>query len=221
MVEDCRFVSRARIYGGLTAEQRDAQRRARLIETTIEMLGTRGAVETTITAVCNESGVTSRYFYRHFTGRDALLRAVSDQVNTVLGDVIVGAIPQAASTPNTLTRAPIQALVELIQHDRRLAQILFIESGTEPILRQLRSETMANIAALMLDQIRQHLDISDGAVEVTQLATTMGVGGIFEVLRRWLDGEFAYGTEQLVEHCAGLLGSLATYVLSHDTGAYP
>lgn len=201
----------------MTAEQRDSQRRARLVDTAIELMGTRGAAETTVTAVCAESGVTSRYFYGHFAGRDALLRAVSDQLNTVLRDAIVGAIPQTASTPDTLTRAPIGALVELIQHDRRLAQILFIESGTEPILRQLRSETMANLADLMFTQAREHLDISNAAVEVTQLATTLGVGGIFEVLRRWLDGEFVYDTERLVEHCAGFLDSLANYVLRQDT----
>jgi AcrR family transcriptional regulator len=209
-------MSPARIYGGMTGEQRDAQRRARLIETAIELMGTRGAAETTVTAVCTESGVTSRYFYRHFTDRDALLRAVSEQLNTVLHDAIIGAIPQTGSSPEALTREPIHALVELIQHDRRLARILFIESGTEPILRQLRSETMASLAGLMLKQAHQHLNIPDSAVDVTQLAATLGVGGLFEVLGRWLNDEFPYDTGHLIEHCAGLLDSIANYVLRQD-----
>jgi hypothetical protein len=51
------------------------------------------------------------------------------------------------------------------------------------------------------------------------LASTLGVGGLFEVLRRWVDGEIDYTTEELVTHCAGFLGSLAAYVLMDPPGA--
>lgn len=209
-------MTEARIYSGMTAEQRDSQRRTRLVDTAIELMGTRGAADTTVTAVCTESGVTSRYFYRYFQDRDALLRAVSARLNETLQTLIVQAIPAASSTPEELTLAPIRALIETIQRDPRLARILFVESGTEPILRRLRSETMANFADLILQQARLHLNISDSAVKVTHLAATVGVGGLFEVFRRWLDGEIDYDTEELVEHCAGLLASLTGYVLARD-----
>lgn len=202
----------------MTAEQRQAQRRQRLVDTAIELMGSRGAANTTVTAVCTESGVTSRYFYQDFADRDALLRAVSEKLNATLHQVIVQAIPQTSSSPDTLARAPIRALVELIRHDRGLARILFVESGTEPVLRQLRGEIMAGLAGLLFEQARLHLDISDSAMEATQLAATLGVGGLFEVLRRWLEGELVCGTEELADHCAGLLGSLAGYVLQQDAG---
>lgn len=204
------------MYGGMTGAERAARHRERLVETAIELMGTRGAATTTVTAVCAESGVTSRYFYQHFSDRDALLRAVSDQLGGILYDAIVQAIPQTGTTPEALTRAPIRALVELIERDRSLARILFVESGTEPILRRLRSEIMAGLATMMLEQARLHLNISDSAVEATQLAATLGVGGLFEVLRRWLDGEFDCTTDVLIEHCAGMLSSLGDYVLRQD-----
>jgi hypothetical protein len=37
------------------------------------------------------------------------------------------------------------------------------------------------------------------------------------VLRRWLAGELDFTGDQLVDHCAGFLASLAAYVLSTDT----
>lgn len=204
----------------MTAEERDSQRRTRLIDTAIDLMGTRGAADTTVTAVCAESGVTSRYFYRYFADRDALLRAVSEQLSDTLQTVIVQAIPAASSAPDTLLRGPIRAVVELIRRDRAMARILFVESGTEPILRRLRSEIMAGLADLILAQARLHLHISDSAVTVTHLAATLGVGGLFEVFRRWLDGELDYDTaadtDELVDHCAGLLTSIAGYVLSRD-----
>jgi AcrR family transcriptional regulator len=207
-------VSPARIYGGMTAEQREAGRRARLIDTAIELMGTRGAADTTVTAVCATSGVTSRYFYQHFADRDALLRAVAEQLRTTMQGAIVAAIPEGSLTPDALAQAPIRAMLTMIHNDPRLARILFVESGTEPTLRQLRSELMASFADLVWQQARLHLDISDSAVKVGELAAILGVGGVFEVLRRWADGELDYSPDQLVEHCAGLLGSLAGYILA-------
>lgn len=197
----------------MTAEQRETRRRTRLIDTAIELMGTRGAAETTVTAVCATSGVTSRYFYQHFADRDALLRAVGERLGATMQDAIVQAIPAGAPPPDALAQAPIRALVNMIQGDQRLARILFVESGTDPTLRQLRSEMMASFADLTLTQARLHLDIADSAVKVAELAAILGVGGLFEVLRRWLDGELDYTADQLVEQCAGLFGSLAAYVL--------
>jgi hypothetical protein len=73
------------------------------------------------------------------------------------------------------------------------------------------SSTTAN--NLVLREARLHLDIADSAVGVAHLASTLGVGGLFEVLRRWLDGELEFTTDELVQHCAGFLGSLGSYVL--------
>jgi AcrR family transcriptional regulator len=207
-------VSPARIYGGMTAEQREAGRRARLIDTAIELMGTRGAADTTVTAVCATSGVTSRYFYQHFTDRDALLRAVAEQLRATMQGAILAAIPAGSLPPDALAQAPIRAMLTMINDDPRLARILFVESGTEPTLRRLRSELLASFADLVWQQARLHLNISDSKVQVGELAAILGVGGVFEVLRRWADGELDYTADQLVEHCAGLLGSLAAYVLT-------
>lgn len=207
-------MSPGRVYSGMTAAERHQERRTRLIDAAIELMGTRGAVDTTVTAVCATSRVTTRYFYQHFPDRDALLRAVFEQLNVTMQDVLVAAVPTTFETPGELALAPLRALVAMIEQDRQLARILFIESGTEPTLRQLRSEFMASLADLALQQARLHLDISDAAVGVAHLAATLGVGGLFEVFRRWLDGEIDYPAEELVGHCAGFLGSLGSYVLT-------
>ncbi|MDY6871751.1 MAG: TetR/AcrR family transcriptional regulator [Actinomycetota bacterium] len=202
----------------MSAEERHQHRRSRLIDAAVELIGTRGVAAATVTAVCAESGVTSRYFYQHFSDRDALLRAVYQQLYAALQDVIVRAIPDAGAPPEVLAYAPIRALVSLIDNDARVARTLFVESATEPLLRELRSELMAGFTDLVLREARLHLDIADSAVGVAHLASTLGVGGLFEVLRRWLDGELAFTTDELVQHCAGFLGSLASYVLLQNAG---
>ena len=201
----------------MSAEERHRNRRTRLIEAATELIGTRGVAAATVTAVCAESGVTSRYFYQHFSGRDALLRAVYQQLYATFQEVIVDAIPDAGEPPEGLAYAPIRRLVSMIDNDPRLGRILFVESATEPLLRELRSELMAGFTDLVLREARLHLDIADSAVGVAHLASTLGVGGLFEVLRRRLDGELEFTTDELVQHCAGLLGSLGNYVLLQNT----
>ena len=201
----------------MSAEERHRNRRTRRIEAATELIGTRGVAAATVTAVCAESGVTSRYFYQHFSGRDALLRAVYQQLYATFQEVIVDAIPDAGEPPEVLAYAPIRRLVSMIDNDPRLGRILFVESATEPLLRELRSELMAGFTDLVLREARLHLDIADSAVGVAHLASTLGVGGLFEVLRRRLDGELEFTTDELVQHCAGLLGSLGNYVLLQNT----
>ena len=91
----------------MSAEERHRNRRTRLIEAATELIGTRGVAAATVTAVCAESGVTSRYFYQHFSDRDALLRAVYQQLYATFQEVIVDAIPDAGEPPEVLAYAPI------------------------------------------------------------------------------------------------------------------
>ena len=208
-------VGKERVYSGMTADERHQHRRTRLLDAAIELMGDRGAANTTVTAVCAKSRVTTRYFYQYFSDRDGLLRAVFEQLETTMREMLVAAVPDTFTTPDELARAPVRALVAMIHDDRRLARILFIESGTEPTLRLLRSEFMVSLADLTTQLSRLHLKVPEAASRVGLLAATMGVGGLFEVFRRWLDGELVFTTEELVEHCAGFLGSLGTYVLAN------
>lgn len=207
-----------RVYSGMSAEQRHQRRRERLTDAAIELIGTQGVAAATVTAVCAKSRVTSRYFYQHFADRDALLRAVYQQLYATFHEVIVHAIPDAGATPEVLANAPMRALITMIENDPRLGRILFVESATEPLLRELRSQLMAGFADLVLREARCRLDIADSAVGVAHLASTLGVGGLFEVLRRWLDNELDFTTDELINHCAGFLGSLGTYVVQQNTG---
>lgn len=207
-----------RVYSGMSADERREDRRRRLVDAAIDLVGTRGVTAATVTAICAKSGVTSRYFYQHFPDRNAVLRAVYQQVYGTFYDVIVRSIPDSDAEPAALAFAPIRALVRMIDDDPRLARILFVESATEPLLRELRSEMLAGFTDLVLREARLHLDIADSAVGIAHLASTLGVGGLFEILRRRLDGELTFTTGELVEHCAGFLGSLGVYVLSQNAG---
>ncbi|SDJ13097.1 transcriptional regulator, TetR family [Frankineae bacterium MT45] len=69
-----------RAYGGRTAEQRRADRHARLVESATELFGTDGYASTPIERICSRAGVSTRNFYEEFDSREALLMEVHAQL---------------------------------------------------------------------------------------------------------------------------------------------
>ena len=70
----------SRTWRGQTTQERQSERRDRLIEAGIELFGTRGYANTPVKAICEEAGLTERYFYEAFEDREALL----DQIYEIL-----------------------------------------------------------------------------------------------------------------------------------------
>ena len=78
-------------YGGVSAEERVADRRARLLEAGLECFGTAGSPATGVKDVCRAAGLTDRYFYESFKDGRALFLAVFDDVT----DALFGAVAEA------------------------------------------------------------------------------------------------------------------------------
>ena len=79
------------LYKGLSAAERAAERRARLLEATLSVWADT-EVRTTMTAVCAEAGLSERYFYESFAGLDEALTAVLDGVAGEIEAVRVRAV---------------------------------------------------------------------------------------------------------------------------------
>lgn len=62
-----------RRYRGITASERRAQTRERLLEAGLELFGTQGYADTSIRAVSTAASMNSRYFYESFSSREDLL----------------------------------------------------------------------------------------------------------------------------------------------------
>jgi AcrR family transcriptional regulator len=75
-----RPVAPVRPWRGVSATERTAERRERLIEAALEVFATRGYSASTVRDVCREAGLTERYFYESFRNREALLAALADRI---------------------------------------------------------------------------------------------------------------------------------------------
>src|SRR6476620_3874343 len=89
-----------RDYGGVSAADRRAERRRKLLAAGREIWGESGITEVTIRGVCSAAGLIPRYFYEQFPNREALLFAVADDVRDKALQALVAA---GIGEPGSLT----------------------------------------------------------------------------------------------------------------------
>ena len=94
----------ARRYGGIALEDRQAERRNRLIRAAIEVSARVGREGASVALICAEAGLTARYFYESFANRDALFLAAFGRVQDELFNRIT-ARATAALTPASMSSA--------------------------------------------------------------------------------------------------------------------
>jgi AcrR family transcriptional regulator len=192
-----------RPYRGVSAEDRCDERRERLLAAGLELLGTEGYAGTTVRGVCAEAKLTPRYFYESFADLEELLVAVFDRLIGETAAEVVAAIDAAPHDAFAKSKAAIETFVLALTEDPRRARVAFIEAlGSEALMRR-RLDTMRLFADLMAAQGREFYGRTDDD-PLSDLTATVLVGGMAELLIRWLDGSLDVSREQLVEDLAEL-----------------
>ena len=191
-----------RRYKGVTAEERRADRRARMIEAGLDVLGEHGIADMTMTAVCVRAGLTERYFYESFGNLDELLLALFDELSTELADTILDALEAAPPDLLARCRAATAALMAVLVEDPRKARI-FSESIGSDALRERRDGSVRAYAALLADQMRLLCGITaEDDQPHLEMITTMLVGGLAEAVAGWVSGGLRVTREDLIEDAA-------------------
>jgi AcrR family transcriptional regulator len=192
------------VYGGVSADDRRAERRRRLMDAAFALLGTEGWSATTVRGVCAEAKLTPRFFYESFEDLDALAVAVFDDIVETATARVLEALASAPPTPQDAIRAAIEAFVFDLTDDPRRARIVFVEAlGSEPLLRR-RLEVMRSYGQLFAEQARiayRPPPEAEGLVEVT---AAVFAGGMAELLITWTQGGLRHTREELVDDCVAL-----------------
>ena len=191
-----------RPYRGVSADERRAERRARLIEAALDEIGSEGIARTTMTAVCARAGLTERYFYESFRDRAELLTAVFEAFSAEADAAILGRV--AAAPPDLLERcrAGVGALIEILTDDPRKARAFAEGIGTEAQKAQ-RERSLGLYAAALAEEMRRLAGL--GALRhaaALRVATITLVAGTGEVVTHWLDGDIELSRDELIDVCA-------------------
>lgn len=186
-----------RVYGGVSADERREQRRATLIEAGLQLFGTEGYPNVPVKRICDEAGLTQRYFYESFADREALLDAVYRAVVDVLRDATAdAAMAHLARIPEVMAGEPVPeehipglartafgAFLETLTADPRRARVILIEVvGISPALESLRIGAIHGWADLILGFAARP---DRPATDHDKLAAIGLVGAITQLLVDW------------------------------------
>ncbi|MFE6647018.1 TetR/AcrR family transcriptional regulator [Nocardioides sp. NPDC057772] len=129
-----------RSYGGLTHEERDAQRRQRLLGAATEIIGTKGYAATTIPGVCAAAKVSTRHFYEIYPGKEDLFVDLYDRITADSYERVGESLKATAGEPiSRRVQAAVLAYLDPMLEDTRVARIAFVEiMGASPRIEKLR-----------------------------------------------------------------------------------
>lgn len=203
------------VYGGQSAEERRAERRAQLLEAGLDLIGTQGWSATTVRGICTRAKLTSRFFYESFEDLDALAVAVFDQVVEDATEQVIGAVAAAPpDDPQAQAGAAIDTFVRALTDDPRKARVTFVEAlGSEALLER-RLATMNTFAQLIAAQARASFKPPATEDPLVDLTARLLTGGLAELLITWLQGEIEMEREQLIEDCVALFVATAESAVS-------
>jgi AcrR family transcriptional regulator len=199
-------MAKVRPYGGVQARDRIAERRRRLLQAGLELLG--GAdrpAELTVRAICGEAAISARYFYESFTDKDQLVAAVFDGVIADIAATTQAAV--AAAPRDEQNRAGIANLVRVIADDARVGRLLFNAQLSHPVLARKRAELGGVFALLSGEHVSAAYQLPRRAW-VTAVAHFV-VGGVGQTISAWVSGDIDMTQAQLVDQLTRIVDELA------------
>ena len=200
-------LGRVSVYAGVSAEDRRAERRARLMEAALDLVGSDGWQAATVRAICTRARLTPRYFYESFENREALLMAVFDAISQEAAARVLDAVVAAPDEALAKSRAAVESFVGLLEEDPRKARVLFVEGRGIEAIETRRHDVLRMFARLIRDQGREFYRPPEGADRLLDTTAFLLAGGLAELLLAWLDGELASTRDELVEDVSALLAA--------------
>ncbi|MHB8695855.1 MAG: TetR/AcrR family transcriptional regulator [Solirubrobacteraceae bacterium] len=195
----------SRPYGGVSAGERLSVRRQKLLDAGIELFGTRGIAATSIGDVCDQAGLTKRYFYESFQTIDQLAVAVFDQVTGRLAARIIPAIIAGGGRD---PRPALTAHANAVLGDPRIIRFLAIEGRTAALAEQ-RAGFARRAVELWFSYTTGPDEVVDPALRLRAYAFA---GAISEIGLASVQGELDLTPEQVIDELVDLFHRISGIV---------
>lgn len=186
-------------YRGASTEERREDRRRRLLDAALEIIGTQGLSTLTVRGVCERAKVGPRFFYEAFPDLDALAITLLLELQSSALDRARAAVAACTGTPAERIRAGVGAIIGELIDDPRRANIVFAQAfGNEALMRS-RFASMRTVATTIIEQTRVILDIPEGHDTAMAATSQLITGGAAELVLVWLDGGLDVDREGLID----------------------
>jgi len=184
-----------RPYAGRSPDERRQHRRQRLLDAGLQVFGTVGYDEATITLLCGTARVGTKAFYDEFPSREALLLAVATDIVTAAAVELEQALREAPRELEQRVRAGLTAYIGFLTEDPRRVRIAYREIRVAPLEEERQFASVA-FASLVNEQVAE-LGIGGHARDNLLLALAL-TGGVGELLNHWTSAADKPPIERLV-----------------------
>ncbi|OSZ58730.1 TetR family transcriptional regulator [Streptomyces pharetrae CZA14] len=203
-------------YGGRSAEERQAERRRRFLDAALRLFGDRpGYRATTVAALSEAAGLSTRQFYEEFRTLEDVLAALHLQVNDWAEQAVRAAVADAAGLPLADRVATIfHAYAADVTADPRRIRITFVEIvGVSPRLEEQRLARRARWIDLIRAEAEAAVARGEAAPRDYRLPAAAFIGSVNGLLHDWsagwVDATLDEVVTELVRQLLGILRPVA------------
>lgn len=195
-------------YGGKSAEERQAERRRRFLDAALQLFGgIPGYRATTVAALSEAAGLSTRQFYEEFRTLEDVLAALHLQVNDWAEEATLAAVADAQHLPLAERAAAIfRAYAAHVTADPRRVRITFVEIiGVSPRLEEQRLARRARWVDLVCAEAEASVARGEAAPRDYRLAATAFIGSVNGLLHDWSAGWVEATLDEIVDELVRLL----------------
>ncbi|MFI1535433.1 TetR/AcrR family transcriptional regulator [Streptomyces anandii] len=198
-------------YGGKTAAQRQAERRLRFLAAALQLFGDApGFRATTVAALSETAGLSTRQFYEEFRTLEDVLAALHLQVNDWAERAVLDAVASAGALPLAeRATALFRAYAANVTADPRRVRITFVEIiGVSPRLEEQRLARRSRWVDLICAEAAEAAARGEAAPRDYRIAATAFIGGVNGLLHDWSAGWVEATLDEVVDELVRQLLSI-------------
>lgn len=195
-------------YGGRTAEERKAERRRRFLDAGLQLFGDDpGYRATTVSALSEAAGLSTRQFYEEFRTLEDVLAALHLQVNDWAEEAALSGLAEAdGQGVAERAAAAFRAYAADVTGDPRRLRITFIEIiGVSPRLERQRLARRARWIEFICGEAAAAVERGEAAPRDYRVAAAAFIGSVNGLLHDWSSGWVDASLDEVVDELVGLL----------------
>lgn len=189
-------------YGGKSAEERQAERRRRFLDAALQLFGdSPGFRSTTVAALSEAAGLSTRQFYEQFRTLEDVLAALHLQVNDWAEGAAAAALAESRDLPLADRAAAVfRAYAANVTSDPRRIRITFVEIiGVSPRLEEQRLERRSRWVDFICAEAAEAAAHGEAAERDYRIAATAFIGSVNGLLHDWRAGWVDATLDEIVD----------------------
>jgi AcrR family transcriptional regulator len=195
-------------YGGKSAQERQAERRRRFLDAGLQLFGdSPGYRATTVAALSEAAGLSTRQFYEEFRNLEDVLAALHLQVNDWAEEAALSGLAEADGRPvDERTAAAFRAYAANVTGDPRRLRIAFVEIiGVSPRLERQRLARRSRWIDFICCEAEAAAERGEAAPRDYRVAAAAFIGSVNGLLHDWSSGWVDATLDEVVDELVQLL----------------